>query len=53
MMRLRGGVDILSPRLTIAGPRQSESVKLDQVETLILDEADRMLDMDSSGIFVK
>lgn len=46
MMRLRSGVDIL-----VATPGRlldlvsQHAVKLNQVETLILDEADRMLDM--------
>ncbi|EKY3087513.1 ATP-dependent RNA helicase RhlE [Cronobacter dublinensis] len=46
MMKLRGGVDVL-----IATPgrlldlEHQNAVKLDQVEVLVLDEADRMLDM--------
>lgn len=46
MMRLRGGVDIL-----VATPGrlldlfQHNAVKFSQVETLVLDEADRMLDL--------
>ena len=46
MMRLRSGVDILvaTPGRLLDLASQN-AVKLNQVETLILDEADRMLDM--------
>ncbi|MEH6544677.1 MAG: DEAD/DEAH box helicase [Porticoccaceae bacterium] len=46
MMKLRGGVDVLvaTPGRLLDLYRQN-AVKFDQVETLVLDEADRMLDM--------
>lgn len=52
MMKLRGGVDVL-----IATPgrlldlEHQNALKLDSVEILVLDEADRMLDMALSTIF--
>lgn len=46
MMKLRGGVDVLvaTPGRLLDLYRQN-AVRFDQIETLVLDEADRMLDM--------
>lgn len=46
MMKLRGGVDVLvaTPGRLIDLVRQN-AIKLDQIEALVLDEADRMLDL--------
>lgn len=46
MMKLRGGVDVLvaTPGRLLDTEHQN-AVKLDQIEILVLDEADRMLDM--------
>ena len=46
MMKLRGGVDVLvaTPGRLLDLEHQN-AVKLDQIEILVLDEADRMLDM--------
>lgn len=53
MMKLRGGVDVLvaTPGRLLDLEHQN-AVKLDQIEILVLDEADRMLDMASFTTFV-
>ncbi len=52
MMKLRGGVDVLVATPTCLLTRTSECGEAGSVEILVLDEADRMLDMALSTISV-
>jgi superfamily II DNA/RNA helicase len=45
MMKLRKGVTCWWPRQVVARSVPAEAVKFNQVQTLVLDEADRMLDL--------